>query len=163
MSASCAPQQDAELASGFRGAVLATRAAPDAEQHVATFESCKAARRLAPPSPWRERAANPHLMSLRGVGPNTAAQLLMSARGDPDWLRTEASFAALCGTAPVPASAGKTAGVGGAREAVSVCVHVFEAAATSRAADTNDSTVGVASPGRRASDTTAGSASVTGT
>ncbi len=54
------------------------------------------------------RAANPHLMSLRGVGPNTAAQLLITAGGNPDRLRSEASFAALCGTAPVPASSGRT-------------------------------------------------------
>jgi len=54
------------------------------------------------------RSANPHLLSLHGVGPNTAAQLLITAGGNPDRLRTEASFAALCGTAPVPASSGKT-------------------------------------------------------
>jgi transposase len=54
------------------------------------------------------RAANPHLLSLRGVGPITAAQLLITAGGNPDRLRSEASFAALCGTAPVPASSGKT-------------------------------------------------------
>ena len=54
------------------------------------------------------RAANPHLMSLRGVGPNTAAQLLITAGGNPDRLHSEASFAALCGTASVPASSGKT-------------------------------------------------------
>ena len=53
-------------------------------------------------------ATNPHLMSIRGVGPTTAAQLLITAGGNPDRLRTEASFAALCGTAPVPASSGKT-------------------------------------------------------
>ena len=54
------------------------------------------------------RAANPHLMSLHGVGPNTSAQLLITAGGNPDRLRSEASFAALCGTAPVPASSGKS-------------------------------------------------------
>lgn len=54
------------------------------------------------------RSANPHLLSIRGVGPTTAAQLLITAGGNPDRLRTEASFAALCGTAPVPASSGKT-------------------------------------------------------
>ena len=54
------------------------------------------------------RAQNPHLLSVRGVGPNTAAQLLITAGGNPDRLRSEASFAALCGTAPVPASSGKT-------------------------------------------------------
>jgi transposase len=52
--------------------------------------------------------ANPHLMSIRGVGAPTAAQLLITAGGNPDRLRSEASFAALCGTAPVPASSGKT-------------------------------------------------------
>ena len=53
-------------------------------------------------------AANPHLRSIRGVGPTTAAQLLITAGGNPERLRAEASFAALCGTAPVPASSGKT-------------------------------------------------------
>lgn len=54
------------------------------------------------------RTANPHLLSLYGVGPNTAAQLLVTAGANSDRLRSEASFAALCGTAPVPASSGKT-------------------------------------------------------
>lgn len=49
----------------------------------------------------------PHLPQLHGVGNTTAAQLLITAGGNPDRLRTEASFAALCGTAPVPASSGK--------------------------------------------------------
>lgn len=44
------------------------------------------------------RVANPHLMSLYGVGPASAAQLLITAGGNPDRLRSEASFAALCGT-----------------------------------------------------------------
>jgi transposase len=43
-----------------------------------------------------------------GVGPDTAAQLLVNAGGNPDRMRTEASFAALCGAAPVPASSGST-------------------------------------------------------
>lgn len=50
----------------------------------------------------------PHLLGLHGVGNTTAAQLLITAGGNPDRLRSEASFAALCGTAPVPASSGKT-------------------------------------------------------
>jgi transposase len=54
------------------------------------------------------RAANPHLMTLPGVGPHTAAQLLITAGANPHRLRTESAFAALCGTAPVPASSGKT-------------------------------------------------------
>lgn len=54
------------------------------------------------------REVNPHLLSRYGLGPTTAAQLLITAGGNPDRLRSEASFAALCGTAPVPASSGKT-------------------------------------------------------
>jgi transposase len=50
----------------------------------------------------------PHLLHLHGVGKTTAAQLLITVGGNPDRLRSEASFAALCGTAPVPASSGKT-------------------------------------------------------
>lgn len=50
----------------------------------------------------------PHLMHLHGVGTTTAAQLLITVGGNPDRLRSEPSFAALCGTAPVPASSGKT-------------------------------------------------------
>ncbi|MGW2588593.1 IS110 family transposase, partial [Streptomyces virginiae] len=51
---------------------------------------------------------NPGLRAAHGIGPDTAAQLLITAGGNPDRLRTEASFAALCGVAPVPASSGKT-------------------------------------------------------
>jgi transposase len=51
---------------------------------------------------------NPGLLAAYGVGPVTAAQLLITAGGNPDRLRSEAAFAALCGTAPVPASSGKT-------------------------------------------------------
>jgi len=50
---------------------------------------------------------NPGLLAAHGVGPDTAAQLLITAGGNPDRLFSEASFAALCGTAPVPASSGK--------------------------------------------------------
>ena len=50
----------------------------------------------------------PHLLQLHGVGNYSAAQLLLTVGGNPDRLRSEASFAALCGTAPVPASSGKT-------------------------------------------------------
>ncbi len=49
----------------------------------------------------------PHLLQVRGVGVATATQLLVTAGGNPDRLLAEASFAALCGTAPVPASSGK--------------------------------------------------------
>lgn len=51
---------------------------------------------------------NPGLRAAYGVGPDTATQLLITAGGNRDRLSTEASFAALCGVAPVPASSGKT-------------------------------------------------------
>ncbi|MFJ9588057.1 IS110 family RNA-guided transposase [Streptomyces acidicola] len=53
-------------------------------------------------------ARNPGLRAAYGVGPDTAAQLLVTAGGNPERMRTEASFAALCGVAPVPASSGRT-------------------------------------------------------
>lgn len=53
------------------------------------------------------KQAAPHLLHFHGVGTTTAAQLLITVGGNPDRLRSEASFAALCGTAPVPASSGK--------------------------------------------------------
>lgn len=53
-------------------------------------------------------AINPSLRAAYGVGPDTAAQLLVTAGGNHERLRSESSFAALCGTAPVPASSGKT-------------------------------------------------------
>lgn len=53
-------------------------------------------------------ARNPGLRAVRGVGPDTAAQLLVTAGGNPERMRTEASFVALCGAAPVPASSGRT-------------------------------------------------------
>lgn len=53
-------------------------------------------------------AVNPGLLAAYGVGTITAAQLLITAGGNPDRLRSEATFAALCGAAPVPASSGKT-------------------------------------------------------
>jgi transposase len=54
------------------------------------------------------QAANPALAAAVGVGPVVAAQLLITAGNNPDRLHNEASFAALCGVAPVPASSGKT-------------------------------------------------------
>jgi transposase len=48
----------------------------------------------------------PDLLEECGVGPVCAAQLLVSS-GDPNRMRSEASFAALAGTSPVDASSGK--------------------------------------------------------
>lgn len=53
------------------------------------------------------RRLNPYLLSLVGVGPENAAKLLITAGANPERMRSQASFAALCGTAPVPASSGK--------------------------------------------------------
>jgi transposase len=47
------------------------------------------------------------LLSLYGVGPDTAALLLVAAGDHPERLRSEAAWAHLCGVAPVPASSGK--------------------------------------------------------
>lgn len=49
----------------------------------------------------------PELLNECGVGPVCAAQLVVSS-GDPNRMRSEASFAALAGTSPVEASSGPT-------------------------------------------------------
>lgn len=53
-------------------------------------------------------AINPDLLSVHGVGPDVAAQLLVTAGDNPDRLTSEAAFSMLCGVAPLPASSGKT-------------------------------------------------------
>ena len=53
-------------------------------------------------------ATAPALMAVYGVGTEVAAQLLITAGDNPDRLRSEAAFAQLCGTAPLPASSGRT-------------------------------------------------------
>lgn len=50
----------------------------------------------------------PDLTARSGIGRETAAQLLLTAGDNPSRLASEASFAALCGVSPVPASSGKT-------------------------------------------------------
>lgn len=50
----------------------------------------------------------PELLERTAIGLNSAAQLLLTAGDNPDRLKSEASFAALCGVSPVPASSGKT-------------------------------------------------------
>ena len=52
--------------------------------------------------------ASPTLVSMFGVGPDTAATLLVTAGSNPERLHSEAAFAALCGVSPIPASSGKT-------------------------------------------------------
>jgi transposase len=50
----------------------------------------------------------PDLVARNSIGRIGAAQLLLTAGDSPDRLQSEASFAALCRTSPVPASSGKT-------------------------------------------------------
>jgi transposase len=49
----------------------------------------------------------PRLLALDGVGPDTAALLLIAAGDHPERLRSEATWAHLCAAAPIPASSGK--------------------------------------------------------
>ena len=49
----------------------------------------------------------PSLLSRNSVGYESAAQLLLTAGDNPNRLGSEASFAALCGVSPIPASSGK--------------------------------------------------------
>jgi transposase len=49
----------------------------------------------------------PALVARNGIGTDTASALLVAAGDNPDRLRSEASFAHLCGAAPIDASSGK--------------------------------------------------------
>lgn len=49
----------------------------------------------------------PKLVALRGVGVEVAGALLVAAGDNPERLKREASFAALCGVSPLDASSGK--------------------------------------------------------
>lgn len=49
----------------------------------------------------------PLLIERNSIGSASAAQLLLTAGDNPDRIRSEAGFAALCGVSPVPASSGK--------------------------------------------------------
>ena len=50
----------------------------------------------------------PDLLALEGVGVASAGELMVAAGENPGRLRSEASFAMLCGACPLPASSGKT-------------------------------------------------------
>jgi transposase len=53
------------------------------------------------------QAAAPELVALTGVGPECASALLVAAGDNPERLHSEATFAHLCGAAPLDASSGK--------------------------------------------------------
>ena len=52
--------------------------------------------------------ASPTLRDGYGIGPDTAAEILIVFGDNPDRIRSEAAFAKLCGTCPIPASSGLT-------------------------------------------------------
>jgi len=52
----------------------------------------------------------PDLLGLFGVGPDTAAALVVCAGDNPERLRSEPSWARLCGVAPIPTGSGQTSG-----------------------------------------------------
>ena len=53
------------------------------------------------------RSAAPSLLDIKGVGVATAATLLAATGDNPTRLRSDRSFAALCGSSPVDASSGR--------------------------------------------------------
>jgi transposase len=52
-------------------------------------------------------AAPPALLAELGAGPDVAGALLVAAGDNPDRLRTEAAFAALCGASPLDTSSAR--------------------------------------------------------
>ncbi|MFF7988158.1 transposase [Streptomyces sp. NPDC007901] len=54
------------------------------------------------------KATAPSLLARFGIGPDSAAALLIAAGDNPERLGSEASFAALCGVSPVEQSSGKS-------------------------------------------------------
>jgi len=70
----------------------------------------------------------PQLLQRNGIGPDSAAALLITAGDNPGRMHSEASFAALCGVSPIEASSGKTRrrrlNRGGDRRANSALYHI---------------------------------------
>ncbi len=56
--------------------------------------------------------ANPALRIAKGVGADVASILLIAVGDNPQRLRSEAAFAALCGVSPIEASSGKPFDIG---------------------------------------------------
>ncbi|WP_430625877.1 transposase [Streptomyces sp. NBC_01264] len=54
------------------------------------------------------KASRPGLLDVRGIGPDSAAALLITAGDNPERLTSKAAFAALCGVSPVEQPSGKT-------------------------------------------------------
>ena len=56
----------------------------------------------------RTKKVAPRLIAAFGIGPDIAAELLVAAGDNTDRIRSEAAYAKLCGSCPIPASSGKT-------------------------------------------------------
>ena len=56
------------------------------------------------------KSAAPDLVASFGIGPDIAAQMLVTAGDNSDRIRSDAALAKLCGVCPIPASSGKTTG-----------------------------------------------------
>jgi transposase len=93
----------ADLADPAGGVAAALRRLA-ARYHALTTEIADADTQLA----VLVKQARPDLLAARGVGVETAAQLLSTCGDNPDRLHSEAAFASLCGVSPVLASSGKT-------------------------------------------------------
>jgi transposase len=55
-------------------------------------------------------AAAPDLVAAFGIGPDIAAEVLVTAGDNTDRVRSEAALAKLCGACPIPTGSGKTSG-----------------------------------------------------
>ena len=82
--------------------MVALRSLAQRYQHLDT-EIGQLTEQLEPSLPATPQAARP-----LGIGPDSAAALLIAAGDNPARLTSDAAFAALCGASPVQASSGKT-------------------------------------------------------
>ena len=119
-----APSQLREHLSGLTAAALVTRCksfrlgrleGPNAVAKYARRSLARRYRQLGNEIQYLEaeiqrltRMTAPALVDGFGIGPDTAATLLIASGSNPDRLHSEAAFASLCGVSPIPASSGKT-------------------------------------------------------
>ncbi|KQV16909.1 transposase [Kitasatospora sp. Root187] len=115
------PDLREQLSGMTNPALIATCAALDGDHSEAAFTmrllACRVqnlaqeVKELTKRTTKAVKASRPQLLELLelvGVGPDSAAVLLIAAGDNPDRLTDEASFAALCGVSPVEQSSGKT-------------------------------------------------------
>ncbi len=57
-----------------------------------------------------DQAGRPDLVAAFGIGPDIAAQMLITAGDNNDRIRSDAALAKLCGACPIPAGSGRTNG-----------------------------------------------------